>query len=556
MESWNAFEEDQELVREKLEEGFLDHLEVVSRVVETKFFQDFIGNGALLKLSESYPSPREKHEVPLWIYLASQLTLRLHGASGYSSLPYIVHCGGLRDALESGQVERKEDPGTGDHYLHFKGYNVKNSYDRSTPCDHDFVRKLARDTEPERLEAWYCHDVARHFASIGAYDPEGIFIVDGSYLFVPDNEHYESSEVACFDEHNKPVSKEEQEKLTLSQRRRLRFRRYYKMAALSHTSRKQDFLLFPGAKLLSNSGNEIKALLPLVESFLDAVGPGVMKTLLLDRGFIDGESIGKIKAHGVDVVIPLKQGMTITEDAWRLGEVDPKAWTVWTPPPKAPVHPPERPEHLRRREENRQKKVAEKKQEAGIQPPPELVRMELKVIPSMKLWDQCPVPLDVVLIREYLSDGEVNQWGLMTTRKVEDPLEIRNLYKLRTACEEGWRQAKCFWDLTSFRSCSFSLVTSQVIFVLMAYSLLQAFLLKSDREELANMTRQRLLAQLLPAGEQVAVYWNNKVGYFGVKEYTAILLDLSEGARRRLQGTIRRLTKTQLEPPASPRRPR
>ena len=111
MRPLEAFEEDHDFVLKELEAGFVDHIEVVSRVVETQFFQEFIGSGALAKLAETYPTPRQKEEVPLWIYLATQLTLRLHGASGFASLPYILHCGGLRDALEKGQVERKRDVG-------------------------------------------------------------------------------------------------------------------------------------------------------------------------------------------------------------------------------------------------------------------------------------------------------------------------------------------------------------------------------------------------------------------------------------------------------------
>jgi hypothetical protein len=85
--------------------------------------------------------------------------------------------------------------------------------------------------------------------------------------------------------------------------------------------------------------------------------------------------------------------------------------------------------------------------------------------------------------------------------------------------------------------------------------LLQLFLLQSDRGELAKATRQKLLASLLPDGEKVAVYWENHVGYFGVREYSAILLTLEEGARRRLLGTLRRLQKAELEAPALPERP-
>ncbi len=109
MNDWNAFQEDREFVLSNLQDGNLDHVEVISRVVETQFFQKFIGDGDLAKLAATYPTPRQKAEVPLWVYLATQLTLKLHGAAGFGSLPYILHCGGLRDAFEEGQVERKRE---------------------------------------------------------------------------------------------------------------------------------------------------------------------------------------------------------------------------------------------------------------------------------------------------------------------------------------------------------------------------------------------------------------------------------------------------------------
>jgi hypothetical protein len=557
LSTWNAFEEDKPLVLEKLQEGFIDHMEVVSRVTETQFFQKFIGSGDLERLAATFPSPRKKEEVPLWLYLSSQITLRLHGSPGFSSLPYVLHCGGLREALGGEQVEIKEDPHSHARELHFKGFNEKNKYDRVTPCDQDFVRKLARDTDPDRLEYWYGTEVARYFKHQRAYDPEGIFIVDGSYIFVPDNDRYEKSKLAVFDEHNHPISKEDQKKLPVSQQRRCQFRRYYEMVALSHTNRRKDFLLYTGAKVLPGEGHEVQHLVPLVDRFVDAVGPGVMKTLLVDRGFIDGKSIGRIKKeHGVDVVVPLKAKMAITEEAWKLAEVDGQAWQEWRPPQRVkPPDPPQRPESIRKAEKKRQETVAAKKKEAGVTPRPQLARVEFKAIPRIDLWEECPVPLDVVLMREHMSDGKTTQWGLMTTGEVWDPVEIRDLYDLRPSCEEGWRQTKCYWDLSGFRSCNFSLIDSQVIFVLMAYSLLQLFLIQSDRGDLAKVTRERLLQELLPDGDKVAIYFQNHVGYFSLIEYSDILLNLAEGARRRLQGTVRRLRKAQLEPPALPPRP-
>ena len=556
MSDLNAFEEDAEFVRDRLEAGFLDHVEVVSRVIETQFFQRFLKGGDLARLASTFPTPRQKEEVPLWLYLSSQITLRLHGAPGFSSLPYILHCGGLRDSLEAGQLERKQDPETGQGYLEFKGYNQKHHESRSTPCDQDFVRKLAGDTDPLRLEQWYGTEVAKYFGDLDLYDSEGIFIVDGSYLFVPDNEHYEGSRVAVFDEHNHPISKEDEQKLTPAQKRRCRWRRYYQMVSLCHTNRRKDYLLYCGSHVFTEGG-EGEHLVGLVERFVQAVGRGVMKILLIDRGFIDGESFGRIKMEfGVDVVVPLKKKMQITEDAWKLAEeVDTNPWVTWTPPPpEAPKDPANRPEAVRRREKKRQATLAKRKkgrETVGVK----LLRVELKVIPKMQLWKACPVPLDVVCMREHMSNGEVEKWGLMTTAEVADGLEIRDLYDLRPTVEEGWRQTKCYWDLTGFRSCRFSMVVSHVTFVEFAFSLLQAFLVMTDRGELAGTTRQRLLAELLPDGEKVAAYCENRVAYLSVSEYSGILLNLTEGPRRRLQGIMRRLQKARSEPPSLPRRP-
>ena len=63
---------------------------------------------------------------------------------------------------------------------------------------------------------WYNTEVQSVFQRYGFFDPEGIFLGDGSYLFVPDNPAYEGSVVMWFDEHNHPVK---YEKLTPKERK-------------------------------------------------------------------------------------------------------------------------------------------------------------------------------------------------------------------------------------------------------------------------------------------------------------------------------------------------
>jgi len=70
------------------------------------------------------------------------------------------------------------------------------------------LRKTARATAAEALLGWHNTELPRLLKQKGLFDPEGIFIGDASYVFVPDNENYEGSVVLLFDEHNHPVNKE------------------------------------------------------------------------------------------------------------------------------------------------------------------------------------------------------------------------------------------------------------------------------------------------------------------------------------------------------------
>ena len=113
----DAYQEDRCAVLEDLTRGQFDYLEVASRVTEANFFRYLLDEGDLPALAATYPTPRRKEEVPLWIYLASQISMRLHGAHAYSNYPFIMHCGGLRDALGPGQVRVVGEPQTGQRRL-------------------------------------------------------------------------------------------------------------------------------------------------------------------------------------------------------------------------------------------------------------------------------------------------------------------------------------------------------------------------------------------------------------------------------------------------------
>ena len=106
--------------------------------------------------------------------------------------------------------------------------------------------------------------------------------------------------------------------------------------------------------------------------------------------------------------------------------------------------------------------------------------------------------------------------------------------------------------MTHLRSTAFSLVVNQILFVELAYSLIQIFLRQVGRNELVGRTRQRLLDALLPNRNQIALYYQQRFGMFDPYEYQELLLTLREGARRMVLGKTRRLRRSQLCPPDLP----
>ena len=250
--------------------------------------------------------------------------------------------------------------------------------------------------------------------------------------------------------------------------------------------------------------SEATALWPLVDTFLATVGPGVMKVLLLDRGFINGAQIGRLKQEqGVDTVIPIRSDMNLQEDVRGLMELH-TTWEEYQPTHRAPL--PDvtaasygQPPHptAKKRERTRQKTLAQQRAERAQQSPPDPSRVREKTLiarfPGLTSWWECPVPLTGVYSRDLYADGHEQSWLLVTTNPDWSASRVRDRYALRTDIEERHRQVKCFWDLTRFHSTSWSLIVSQTVFVCLTYSLLQIHLLQQGHQELTQPAKTILL---------------------------------------------------------------
>lgn len=539
-------------VLEAFRRGEFDGLEVIGQADERDFFHRCFEEHLLEKLAACLPTVRKKEEVPRWFILAANLSLKLHQENSFLAFERVVRCGGLLSALPPDLAVKHLDPQSRQWALHCQGFNLKNDYDRATPCDQDTLRKALKDVPAARWLAWFNGAVQQVFQSYGFFDPEGVFIGDGSYLFVPDNPAYEGSAVLWFDEHNHPVH---YEKLSPKERQQAHRERCYKWVSLLHLRGRAQ--VYAGALLLPGKANEVAPFFELVQQFVHTVGKGVIKWLVLDRGFIDGAQLSRCKQQwDIEVVIPMKKKMDIWADTWALAQR--QTWQI-IPPEPVPVAPIAvgRPERLRRREAQRQKTLAQRK--AALPPPPEkecYTQTDYCWIKGFTSWKAATVPIAVVCLRDHYADAHHEDWALMSTTPDAQPTRLVELYRKRSAIEERHRQLKCFYDLSDFRSRSFNAITAQVVMVLLTYTLRQWQLWKFLEESLAGLTPDGLAAQLRLLQQWIVIYWERAYTQLPVVSFTREAIQLEGPAREKALRKLQLLESLLLTAIPNPRPPR
>lgn len=147
--------------------------------------------------------------------------------------------------------------------------------------------------------------------------------------------------------------------------------------------------------------------------------------------------------------------------------------------------------------------------------------------------------------RERDEHGQTHDWVLVSTSNRFSAAHIRSTYELRPAIEERHRQYKCFWDLTRMHSCAFSLVVNQALFVLLAYTLVQAHLVLRQRRALTGGTWPRTWQLLAPSMDVVAVYYRQRFCLLTLAEFSRVLLDIAEPARNTLRDKLKRIEREQ-----------
>jgi len=65
----------------------------------------------------------------VWVYIASDISMRFHGVHWFHAFPYVVRSGGMVQAFGPEMGHKAVHPETGDISLACEGFNDKNTYD-------------------------------------------------------------------------------------------------------------------------------------------------------------------------------------------------------------------------------------------------------------------------------------------------------------------------------------------------------------------------------------------------------------------------------------------
>ncbi len=497
------YEENRPKVLHALKDGRIDYIALTKWEFIDKFFGFLVATKYFEWCSSTYPSPRVKEEVAPWFLHGCGIQMKLHTEAAFDNLPGI---------LQSGSILTRVKFNVG---LKGGGFNYKNKKPRKTPADQDTVRKYYKDTDPDKLEAWYNQDVVGWMRRHRGFDKDGIFILDLSLLPVPDNPNYKRTGYLPLDEEGNYIDVSE---LSEEERKKVTYRRCYGFTSLLHMSKEADYFTYAGMHLGPGSASALKEGEKLVDGFIDKFGKGIIKWIIADRGFIDGEMITRFKKdYHIDTLIPLKKNMDIFIDALGIASSKEVKWELYY----------------------------EGKDYEG-----NFIREEITAVEDLTTWESCEAPLYVALMRKKDAKGKViHQWGLASTHVFENPAQAFDMYHKRTQIEERHKQLKLCWLLYKFTSPEFSLVMMHVVFTIMVYSHIQMYLMRKQLQDLANKTIDTLRQEERLGKDAVIVYAKGNFTTFDVDELCEILLTLEGAPRQRLTRWIKEFRSCRIRAP-------
>ena len=264
--------------------------------------------------------------------------------------------------------------------------------------------------------------------------------------------------------------------------------------------------LIVAAKVVPIEERETRHTLALVRQAIQNLGPGILRVLLVDRGFLDGADLGELKhTRQIDFVVPAKEKMRITADAQGLARQDADGESIV---------PAERVGRAKRGKERHERHDGQVTVVGVADLTSSDQYGDAAHTQQANRTDFVGNPLNALVVRSW--QGEPYAPGdekvFLTSLPITQPLTILDLYDLRSLIENtAFRELKQGWSLESYPKKTDAAVRAHVFLTLITFTLAQAFRTKHG-QALANhgIRRQRAEQQrgkvVIFAGDHDAVF--------------------------------------------------
>jgi hypothetical protein len=240
--------------------------------------------------------------------------------------------------------------------------------------------------------------------------------------------------------------------------------------------------------------------LDLLKQAMANVGQGIIEVLLMDRGFLDGETLWTIKhTYGVDFIVPSKDDMHVTTDARAFRKTKADGQSLF-----------------------RAERLGQGKKLGG--------QVRLYGVKGVTAYDQYgdadhqkkinrkdfkPNPINAIVVQQW--QGKTYRSGdekvFLTSLSIDQPLSILDSYDLRSLIENcAFRELKQGWHLGKFPKKSDDAVRGHVFLTLVIFTLTNAYRTDVGQDlAQAGIRRQRLAWQetnkvLVVAGDYYAFF--------------------------------------------------
>lgn len=274
--------------------------------------------------------------------------------------------------------------------------------------------------------------------------------------------------------------------------------------------------LVVAAKVVPIQEHESQYTLALVRQAIGNVGAGVLRVLLIDRGFLDGADLWVLQHDwGIDFVVPAKDTMLITADARGLCRRAADGEGIFPAARAGQRRVPRRDGTLRWVGQVALVGIAQLRsyEQYG----------DADHVAGANRRDFVGHPLNAVVVTEW--EGTTYPRGeepvFLSSLPVDQPLRVLDLYDLRSLIENtAFRELKQGWCLENYPQKTAAAVRGHVFLTMVTFTLAHAFRTAQGQKLAGHGVRRQRAEQSVP---QVVVFTDDCYGVFDIEEVLILL---------------------------------